>query len=77
MKSQIKAVLPEGVEKGFVSFWYVKEGDKIKKGAPLVEFVTEKTSFTLESPFDGTIIKLLAGEGAEVINEQIIAELET
>ena len=77
MKSQIKTSFVEDIEKAVVSFWYVKEGSEIKKGEPLVEFVTEKTSFTFESPFSGKITKILVGEGADVVNNQLIAEIET
>ncbi|MCM8817841.1 MAG: lipoyl domain-containing protein [Candidatus Omnitrophica bacterium] len=68
---------PEEIEKASVSFWYVKEGDEIRKDQPLIEFVTEKTSFTYQSPITGKVIRLLVKEGQEVSNKQEIAEVET
>lgn len=76
MKSQIKIPLVD-VEKASVSFWYVKEGDVIEKGKPVVELVTEKTSFTFESPLSGKLLKIYAAEGDEIFNNQPVAEVET
>ncbi len=76
MKGKITAEFQQEVEKASVSFWYVKERDEIKRNDPLVEFVTEKTSFTYASPFDCRIIKILVDEGDEVISGQEIAEVE-
>lgn len=77
MKNKIKISLVEEVEKASISFWYVKEGVEIKKGEPLVEIVTEKSSFTFESPFSGKLTKIMQEEGKEIVNNQIIAEIET
>ncbi|MCM8759464.1 MAG: lipoyl domain-containing protein [Candidatus Omnitrophica bacterium] len=73
----ILAQFPDEIEKASVSFWYVKEGDEIRKDQPLIEFVTEKTSFTYQSPVMGKVIRLLVKEGQEVSNKQKIAEVET
>lgn len=76
MKNKIIIKFQEEIEKASVSFWYVKEGDEIKKDSPLVEFVTDKTSFTYTSPFNCKIVKILAEEGADVLSGQEIAEVE-
>ena len=52
--------------KATVVRWLKREGDKVKRGEPLVELETEKVSFELESPAAGTVVKLLAQEAAEV-----------
>ena len=52
--------------KATVVRWLKREGDKVKRGEPLVELETEKVSFELESPAAGTLVKLLARETAEV-----------
>ena len=52
--------------KAIVVRWLKREGDRVKVGEPLVELETEKVSYELESPFSGTLIKLLAHEKAEV-----------
>lgn len=52
--------------KAIVVRWLKREGDKVKRGEPLVELETEKISFELESPAAGTLFKRLAQESAEV-----------
>ena len=52
--------------KAIVVRWLKREGDKVKRGEPLVELETEKVSFELESPAAGTLSKLLAPETGEV-----------
>jgi len=52
--------------KAVVVRWLKREGDRVKAGDPLVELETEKVSYELESPFAGTVTKVLAEETAEV-----------
>jgi pyruvate/2-oxoglutarate dehydrogenase complex dihydrolipoamide acyltransferase (E2) component len=52
--------------KAIVVRWLKREGDKVRRGEPLVELETEKISFELESPAAGTLLKLIAKETAEV-----------
>jgi pyruvate/2-oxoglutarate dehydrogenase complex dihydrolipoamide acyltransferase (E2) component len=52
--------------KAIVVRWLKREGEKVKRGEPLVELETEKVSYELESPAAGTLLKLLAHEAAEV-----------
>jgi pyruvate dehydrogenase E2 component (dihydrolipoamide acetyltransferase) len=52
--------------KAVVVRWLRREGDRVNVGDPLVELETEKVSYELESPFSGTLIKVLAQETAEV-----------
>jgi pyruvate/2-oxoglutarate dehydrogenase complex dihydrolipoamide acyltransferase (E2) component len=52
--------------KAIVVRWLKKEGDTVKQGEPLVELETEKVSYELESPEQGTLLRVLAKESAEV-----------
>jgi pyruvate/2-oxoglutarate dehydrogenase complex dihydrolipoamide acyltransferase (E2) component len=52
--------------KAVVVRWLKREGDRVKAGEPLVELETEKVTYELESPFSGTLMRLLAHETAEV-----------
>ena len=52
--------------KAVVVRWLKHEGDCVQAGEPLVELETEKVSYELESPFGGTLMKLLAHETTEV-----------
>lgn len=72
----ITAKFPDEVEKASVSFWYVNEGNEVQKDQPLIEFVTEKTSFAYLSPISCRIIRLMVKEGDDIVNGQKIAEVE-
>ena len=62
--------------KAIVVRWLKREGDKVKRGEPLVELETEKVSFELESPAAGTLVKLLAHEATEVPVGGVLCEIE-
>jgi len=47
--------------------WFVKEGQKIKKGDPLCEVETDKTTMDVESFESGTVLKLYAKPGATIL----------
>lgn len=59
-----------------VSFVYVNPGDTIKKEGDLVEMVTDKATFNVPSPKDGTIRKMLVSEGDAVKVGDPICEME-
>lgn len=51
---------------GTIERWLKKEGDRIQKGDPLVEIITEKIDFEYESPASGILRKILCHEGEVV-----------
>jgi pyruvate/2-oxoglutarate dehydrogenase complex dihydrolipoamide acyltransferase (E2) component len=46
--------------------WLKQEGDRVKRGEPVVELETEKVNYELDSPIDGVVVKILARETEEV-----------
>lgn len=52
--------------KATVVRWLKREGDAVRRGDPLVELETEKISYELESPAEGTLLRVLAQETVEV-----------
>ena len=42
--------------------WLKREGDTVRKGEPLVELLTDKTSYELDSPAAGLLRKILPPE---------------
>jgi len=46
--------------------WIKHEGEPVRQGEPLVELETEKVSYELESPAQGVLLKIVAGENSEV-----------
>jgi pyruvate dehydrogenase E2 component (dihydrolipoamide acetyltransferase) len=54
------------VEESTIVKWRVKEGDVVKKGDIVFEIETDKATMEVESFFEGTLLKILVGEGQTV-----------
>jgi pyruvate dehydrogenase E2 component (dihydrolipoamide acetyltransferase) len=54
------------MESAKVLRWLKQPGDKIKAGDPLVELETDKAAMEVESPVDGVLGAIVAGEGVDV-----------
>jgi pyruvate dehydrogenase E2 component (dihydrolipoamide acetyltransferase) len=48
---------------GSIEKWLKQEGDRVEKGEPLVEIITEKLNFQYEAPATGVLRKILYQEG--------------
>ena len=75
----LKVILPElgeGIDKASVSFWFLKEGDKVKEKDDLVELTTDKAAFNLPSPGTGTITEIFFREGETVNVGQVLAHID-
>jgi len=57
---------------GTVVQWFKKEGEKVQKGEPLVEVLSEKVTYDVEAPESGILRKILAIEGTDVPVAQTI-----
>ena len=71
----IKVVLPElgaGIKKATISYWFFKDGEKVKEKDDLVELVTDKATFNLPSPCTGVITEIMYSEGDDVDVGQIL-----
>lgn len=51
---------------GTIEKWLKQEGDRVEKGEPLVEIITEKINFQYESPASGILRRILHHEGETV-----------
>lgn len=51
------------MEEANIVRWLVEEGAEVEKGQPVLEIDTDKTSFEIESPADGTIRGIQGSEG--------------
>ncbi|MFV0498016.1 MAG: dihydrolipoamide acetyltransferase family protein [Candidatus Fimivivens sp.] len=54
------------MEEGTVSQWIKHEGDEIKIGDVILEISTDKLTNEVASEFEGTLLKIVAQEGADV-----------
>lgn len=46
--------------------WLKQEGDRVKRGEPVVELETEKVNYELDSPFEGILLKIMARQADDV-----------
>ena len=67
----------ESVVEGTIGKWLKQPGDRIERYEPLVEVVTDKVTMEVPSPVDGSLVKILAEEGATIPMGAPIAEVET
>jgi 2-oxoisovalerate dehydrogenase E2 component (dihydrolipoyl transacylase) len=57
-------LLGEGIEEVTVTKWLKKEGDSVNELEPLLEVNTDKVDTEIPAPASGTVLKILAEEGA-------------
>lgn len=66
----------EGITEGRIIKWYVKKGQSIDSGEPIVNMETDKVVTDIPSPKNGTVVTIYGKEG-EVINvDDPLIELE-
>jgi len=63
---------------GTLARWHVKEGDQVNNGDVVAEIETDKATMEVEAVEEGTVGKILVGEGTEgvKVNEPIAVLLE-
>jgi pyruvate dehydrogenase E2 component (dihydrolipoamide acetyltransferase) len=54
------------MKEGKVGKWLKKEGETVKKGEPLLEVATDKLTNEVEAPCDGTLLKIIGGQGVVI-----------
>src|SRR2546423_5061416 len=68
--------LGESVTEGVISRWLKAEGDHVERDESLVEIVTDKVNAEMPSPVAGTLVKIMAPEGATIPVGGELAEIE-
>lgn len=77
---RVEVLLPQwgmGMSEGTVVSWMKKVGDRVTEDEPIAEIEAEKATQELEAPATGTLVEILAPEGAEVKVRTLIAWIET
>jgi len=67
--------LSDSMEEGTVLRWLKSIGDEVKRGDELVEIETDKANMTYEASDEGTLIEILAAEGATLPIGEPIARI--
>lgn len=71
-----KVVMPKlslTMKEGTVGKWYKREGEKVEKGEPIVEIISEKATYDLEAPTSGVLRKILVEEGRDAPVDAVLA----
>lgn len=67
MITKLKIPKPDAnIEQASIGTWLKKEGDPVSKGEAVVEIITDKSTFELQSPRAGTLLRVLAPEKSTV-----------
>jgi 2-oxoisovalerate dehydrogenase E2 component (dihydrolipoyl transacylase) len=66
-------LLGEGVEEVTVTKWLKREGDTIKEFEPLLEVNTDKVDTEIPAPASGTVLRIVAQEGAPARVGEVLA----
>ena len=77
---RVEVLLPQwgmGMSEGTVVSWMKKVGDRVTEDEPIAEIEAEKATQELEAPATGTLVEILAPEGAEIKVRTLIAWIET
>jgi 2-oxoglutarate dehydrogenase E2 component (dihydrolipoamide succinyltransferase) len=77
--ARVNILLPamgEGVIEATINKWLVKEGSKVLEDDPLVEVATDKVDSEVPAPYAGTIVSIVAQEGAAVKVGEVLAIID-
>lgn len=61
----------------YITKWLKSEGEAVKKGEAVLETESEKAVLNIESPVDGILVEILAGDDEEVPVGEVVAFIET
>jgi pyruvate dehydrogenase E2 component (dihydrolipoamide acetyltransferase) len=67
--------LSDSMEEGTVLRWLKSVGDEVKRGDELVEIETDKANMTYEATDEGTLVEIVADEGATLPIGEPIARI--
>ncbi len=68
-------VLPESVADATIATWHVKTGEAVSRDQVLVDIETDKVVLEVVAQADGVMGEILHAEGATVLAEQVIGQL--
>ena len=65
------------MESGRVQAWLKSVGDAVKRGEPIAEIETDKTTVEMEALASGTLVEIVCEAGSEAPVGAVIGILET
>src|SRR5581483_9741825 len=67
--------LTDSMEEGTILRWFKSVGEEIAAGEELLEIETDKAAMVFEADTTGTLLEIVAGEGATVPIGAVIAQI--
>jgi pyruvate dehydrogenase E2 component (dihydrolipoamide acetyltransferase) len=64
------------MESGTLRAWLVAVGESVRRGQPIAEIETDKTTVEMEAMASGTLVEIVCEEGTEAAVGAVIAVLE-
>lgn len=65
--------ISQDAKEATITMWCKSEGEKVVKGGDLVEIVTDKATFDVPVPCNGTLAKINKKAGETVTTDEVIA----
>lgn len=78
--ARLEVLLPQwgmGMSEGTIVQWLKAVGDQVAEDEAIAEVESEKVTEMLEAPATGTLIEILAEEGASLEVRSVVAYIET
>jgi 2-oxoglutarate dehydrogenase E2 component (dihydrolipoamide succinyltransferase) len=69
--------LSESVASATLVSWHKKQGDYVERDENMIDIETDKVVLELPAPHAGVLVKVLKGDGATVVSDEIIATIDT
>jgi pyruvate dehydrogenase E2 component (dihydrolipoamide acetyltransferase) len=64
-------------DEGKVISWLKQPGDRVRRGEPIAEVETDKTTIEMESLVTGTLVEIVCPTGSEALVGSTIAYVDT
>jgi 2-oxoglutarate dehydrogenase E2 component (dihydrolipoamide succinyltransferase) len=69
--------LSESVSSATLASWRKKQGEYVERDENMIDIETDKVVLELPAPQAGVLVKILKGDGATVVSDEVIATIDT
>jgi 2-oxoglutarate dehydrogenase E2 component (dihydrolipoamide succinyltransferase) len=69
--------LSESVSSATLASWHKKPGEYVERDENMIDIETDKVVLELPAPQAGVLVKILKGDGATVVSDEVIATIDT
>lgn len=76
MKNVLLSGLPVGADDAQVQTWFHEEGDAVREGDEIVEFLVGDASHIVVAPFSGILSEVYYDEGEIVERDEVICAID-